>query len=221
MDEDISQLSCFCQPPVFQHMIYLVLGHRLFPLVHGQTDGPRSQQWEEGKSIPSLCQGPCGIANKMILLLLNPARSLSPVSVHGGQSCVVEPHQALSPGTAVGHGLVLRASWCWECFGQDFYIWVLKGRLPIVNGLGLNHPSGSWSHSGAASALKAESIYRVPKSGLASLGTSGCFVAGVFCPCSFRCEFGFRGRFQKGNHCTAHVLSLISSAVQTVFPRCV
>lgn len=130
MDEDISQLSCFCQPPVFQHMIYLVLGHRLFPLVHGQTDGPRSQQWEEGKSIPSLCQGPCGIANKMILLLLNPARSLSPVSVHGGQSCVVEPHQALSPGTAVGHGLVLRASWCWECFGQDFYIWVLKGRAP-------------------------------------------------------------------------------------------
>lgn len=219
MDEDISQLSCFCQPPVFQHTIYLVLGHRLFPLVSGQTDGPRSHQWEKGKCIPSLCQGPCGIANKIILLLLNPARSLSPVMVARAVWLNPTKRWALALPWVTGWSFMLPGAG--SALAKIFTSGCWKEGLPVLNGLSLRHPSGPWSHSGAASALKAESIYRVPKSGLASLGTSGCFVAGVFCPCSFRCEFGFRGRFRKGNHCTAHVLSLISSAVQTVFPRCV
>lgn len=43
MDEDVSQMSCFCLPPIFLYVVYLVLGHRLFPPAPKQADEEQPQ----------------------------------------------------------------------------------------------------------------------------------------------------------------------------------
>jgi len=85
MDEDTSQMSCFCLPPIFLYALHLVLEHRLFPPAPKQTDEeqPRvhgAHKLPSGKKARAtpLCQGPCCIANKVILHLLKSAEKPVP-----------------------------------------------------------------------------------------------------------------------------------------------